>query len=175
MHLPDPILSGNRRDFTIDSLALAVPETHLARGERELLGLVLPPWQRPEVWSAEQKVRFIEGIFLGFGTGYYVTNGFDWGHDAKRAPMSGWVLDGQQRISAIRDFITDKLPIFNGVVYSSIDIATKRRRFLREPFPRIELNYTTDEDTLRLLYDRLNFAGTAHTDDQRASNAEFAF
>ncbi|MDP3310598.1 MAG: DUF262 domain-containing protein, partial [Polaromonas sp.] len=47
-------------------------------GERRMLGLVLPPWQRPGVWTTHQKIRFIEGIFHGFGTGYYVTNGLDW-------------------------------------------------------------------------------------------------
>ena len=31
------------------------------------------------------------------------------------------------------------------------------------------VHYTANEDTLRDLYDRLNFGGTAHTEDQRAS------
>ncbi|MEG1680878.1 MAG: DUF262 domain-containing protein, partial [Stenotrophomonas sp.] len=65
--------------------------------ERNLLAYVLPPWQRDEVWSDHQKRRFIEGIFLGLGTGYYVVHAPDWDECGQR-PMSGWLIDGQQRL-----------------------------------------------------------------------------
>lgn len=168
MPLPEPLLRGHRRDFQISQLVEASPIDATMPGERLLMNLVLPPWQRPEVWTDEQKVRFIEGIFLGLGAGYYVLNSPDWGKGGKPLPMAGWLLDGQQRITAIRDFLADRFPVFGDVFYSSLDPVVARRRFLREPFPRIELDYTGDEAVLRELYNRLNFGGTPHTPDQRA-------
>ena len=76
MSLPPKLLEGNRCEYTIGRLIEDVPAETTRAGERQLLGLVLPTWQRPEVWTVEQKRRFVEGIFLGFGCGYYVTNGF---------------------------------------------------------------------------------------------------
>ena len=75
--------------------------------ERRLLCLVLPPWQRPEVWNAAQKQRFVEGVFEGYGCGYYVTNGLEWiddpEHGARSAPMSGWLLDDEHALKHLYD------------------------------------------------------------------------
>lgn len=32
---------------------------------RRVLGYKLPAWQRPEVWTVEQCVRFIESVWMG--------------------------------------------------------------------------------------------------------------
>lgn len=168
MALPPKLLEGSRCEYTIGRLVEMVSAETTQQGERQLLGLVLPPWQRPEVWTVEQKRRFVEGAFLGFGCGYYVTNGFEFEHDGTSAPMSGWLLDGQQRISAIRDFLNDELEVFGGVSYSSLT-QPERLRLLRTGFSCIELEYTSNEAVLKELYDRLNFSGTPHTSEQRAS------
>lgn len=167
MMIPEPILSGARRDYPLEMVIeqSAKPDSHLPE-ERRLLSLTLPPWQRPEVWSEAQKRRFIEGIFLGFGLGYYVKNGMEWGADGKSLPMAGWLIDGQQRISAIRDFLASDLVVFDDVTFGAMTLA-QRRRFLHTPFPCIELDYVDDEEKLKELYDRLNFGGTPHAPDQR--------
>lgn len=167
--LPEPILSGKKWDTDIATLMepIGSDRRELLQSERTLLNLVLPPWQRPEVWSQAQKARFIEGIFLGFGAGYYVINGLDWGEDGKEKPMAGWLLDGQQRISSIRDFIEDKLPIFEGIFYSDLDKLTILRRFKRQHFHKVEIQYTGDEQLLKTMYERLSFGGTAHTEADR--------
>lgn len=79
--------------------------------------------------------------------------------------MSDWLIDGQQRMTAVRDFVTDQLPIFDGVRYSQLDEITRRKRFEMVVFPSIELPYTHDEQLLRTLYERLNFGGMPHTED----------
>lgn len=168
-NLPHPLLSGVQRDYSIEKLFAVTKEDLNLPGERQLLSLVLPPWQRKEVWTEDQKRRFIEGIFLGLGTGYYVINGMDYDDDGKSRPMSGWLLDGQQRITAIRDFTMDLLPIFDGIRFSDLDEITRRRRFNRVTFPCFELEYCNDETTLQELYDRLNFGGTPHLESERAS------
>lgn len=165
--IPEKLLSGMLRPQPIEVLLDGRPADLNAPEERRLLSLVVPPWQRPEVWSEAQKTRFIEGIFLGLGTGEYVVNGRDYSADGKDKPCSGWLLDGQQRITAIRDFVEGRLPIFGNVHFDDLDIGTKRRRFLHVVFPRHELSYTADERVLMEIYDRLNFGGTPHDISQR--------
>ncbi|MEJ8837720.1 DUF262 domain-containing protein [Ramlibacter sp. AN1133] len=159
--LPELILRGATRDYPIAVLFSSGVEA-TAPGERELLRHVLPPWQRDEVWEPHRKRAFIEGIFLGLGTGYYVANGMEW-EGAGAKPMAGWLIDGQQRLTALRDFVVGDLAIFEGVRFADLDEATRRRRFMNVVFPCIELPYTDDEHLLRRLYERLNFGGVAHT------------
>ncbi len=166
MPIPAPLLKGARRDYTLDRLVEMRPVDTTMPAERRLLGLVLPPWQRPEVWTVEQKRRFIEGVFLGLGCGYYVTNGQDWVGNGDSAPMSGWLIDGQQRISAIRDFLSGDLVVFDDVRFTEMSVP-EQRRFGHTPFPCFELEYCAVENTLLDLYDRLNFGGTTHTAEQR--------
>ncbi|AYG47913.1 DUF262 domain-containing protein (plasmid) [Pseudomonas sp. Leaf58] len=163
LQLPEPILTGTQRSYTISSLWQGTAARPNQTSERQLLNLVLPSWQRPPCWSNEQQIRFIEGIFLGLGTGFYVINGREYGDDGKDLPMSGWLLDGQQRITAIARFINDEIAVFGGIRYSSLSVAEKRRRFENIVFPCIELEYQADETLLKTLYRRLNFSGTAHT------------
>ena len=165
--LPPLLLRGSRRDFQLSHLLEATSIESTSEGERRLLNLVLPPWQRPEVWTSAQKARFIESVFLGLGCGYYVVNGQDWDRTGEALPMSGWLLDGQQRLTAIRDFIAGDVRIFGGIRWDDLDRLDKLRRFLRQPFPCFELDYTSDEDALKLLYERLNFGGTPHTGSDR--------
>ncbi|HGY5997697.1 TPA: hypothetical protein ACNV5A_004343, partial [Aeromonas hydrophila] len=68
MPIPAPLLSGTRRDYAIGHLissTTAGDDNNL----RSIFGFPLPAWQRAEVWTEKQKVRFVEGIFLGLGTG----------------------------------------------------------------------------------------------------------
>ncbi|TXI83159.1 MAG: DUF262 domain-containing protein [Cupriavidus sp.] len=160
--LPAPILEAVERAYTIEHL-VSLGKLELNHpDERRLMCWILPPWQRPEKWSEHQKRRFIEGIFLGLGTGFYVVHGADYQQDGRAKPMSGWLIDGQQRTAAIRDFLDDKLTIFNGLRWADLDQPTRWRRFLRVPFPARELAYTANEVSLMEISNRLNFGGTPH-------------
>ncbi|UJJ60627.1 DUF262 domain-containing protein [Rhodanobacter denitrificans] len=166
--LPSPILTGCGRAFDIEHLLAMAPATHLREGQRNLLGLVLPAWQRPAVWTRQQQVRFVEGIFLGLGTGYYVTTAWDWERDGARLPLAGLLLDGQQRLGALGAFAAGEFAVFGSTRFADLSLVDKRRRFYRVAFPSIEME-AADEPTLREIYDRLNFGGTPHSDDQRAT------
>ncbi|WP_455233421.1 DUF262 domain-containing protein [Geopseudomonas aromaticivorans] len=163
LKLPAPILNGSQRAYPICALWEGTRALPNVAKERQLLNLVLPPWQRPACWTERQQVQFVEGIFLGLGTGFYVINGRDYDGQGHDKPMSGWLIDGQQRITAIARFVSDDLAIFNGLRYSDLSLAEKRLRFGNLVFPCIELEYQPDEELLKELYRRLNFSGTAHT------------
>lgn len=167
--LPPPLLNGTHRETCIEHL-LEESSVHRAdweqANERRLFGMVLPPWQRPEVWPVENQRRFIEGVFLGLGAGHHVVNGADfYDGTGEPKPMSGWLLDGQQRITAIRDFLDGKFAIFDGIYKDDLAAIDLRRRFLRAKFVRVELEYTDDEQALKELYFRLAFSGVSHTEE----------
>lgn len=138
----------------------------LRKGERLVFNQVVPPWQRPEVWSTAQKRSFVESVFMGLNCGVYVRNALDW-DDHGRKPMSGWILDGQQRISALRDFIEGGMAVFGDVTFDGLS-RPDAVRFLRRNFVCYELNYIGDEASLKSIYNHLSFGGTLHTDEQRA-------
>lgn len=166
--LPKVLLQGRRRDYDIDYLlSSGTHATTTSGAERQLLCWVIPPWQRAEVWTDHQKQRFIEGVFLGLGTGYYVVNQPDWDSNGT-LPMSGWLIDGQQRLTAIRDFVAGGVSIFDGIRYEDLSKADRLKRFAHVVFPCFEIEYQADESQLRELYDRLNFGGTSHTEADRA-------
>lgn len=167
MPIPVPFLIGTRHEHSIGHLIESIAAQPTMPAERRLLNLVLPPWQRPEVWSITKKVQFIEGLFLGFGTGIYVQNGLDFDESGNNLPMAGWLLDGQQRIASIRDFLNGDLVVFGDVTFPGLP-RPDQLRFLRRPFPCFELEYSGDENHLKELYDRLNFGGVPHTEAQRA-------
>ncbi|MHC5194730.1 DUF262 domain-containing protein [Pseudomonas frederiksbergensis] len=170
--LPAPLLKGTVRAYTIEQL---IPSASMVRDlaqqadSRQIMRFTLPTWQRPETWELKQKVRFIEGIFLNFGCGYLVVNAREWMNtaDAPPAPMAGWLIDGQQRVAAIRDFLAGLFPVFGNVYWNMLDRPTQIRRFLGVSFPHFELEYVADEQLLKEIYDRLNFGGTPHTEADR--------
>lgn len=115
--LPDALLSGTSREFPIEHLFAEHAEHQLQPGERPLFAFVLPPWQRDEVWDSSRKRRFVEGVFLGLGTGYYVVHATDW-DDAGRRPVSSWLLDGQQRLRDLYERLN-----FGGMPHTEADRA----------------------------------------------------
>lgn len=167
MEIPDRVLRGNERLFPIEVLFTGRPPA-AAEGERTLLSLTLPPFQRGEVWAEEQKRAFIEGALLGFGLGSYVVNKADWNADGSLKPCSGWLIDGQQRISAIRDFVRGDLAVFGGQTYGDFS-SGQAQQWLNLPFTRFELDYIGDPSVLADLYDRLNFGGTPHRPEEAAT------
>jgi hypothetical protein len=126
-------------------------------GERRLLSVVVPPWQRGVVWDDTRCRAFVEGIFLGLGAGNYVVTANDWDTEGRRKPMTGWLIDGQQRLTALHRFVNEDMVIFEDVRFSDLS-KSERCRFMRNPFPcRIIPVPETDDAPLRDLYARMNF------------------
>lgn len=64
-----------------------------------------PPYQRPSVWTTAQKQLLIDTIIRG-----YDIPKLYW-RKISRPPFQYEVIDGQQRLLAIRDFISDKFTL----------------------------------------------------------------
>ena len=128
-------------------------------GERHLGWFILPPFQRPPVWTMEQKVRFIESAWSGLPLGSYVFNRsvFDEADPASR--FDAWLLDGQQRVTAILEYAAGSFAVF-GHLYPSLP-RPDQRRFEMISFAGLETKLDT-EDACRDVYDRLAYGGTPH-------------
>jgi hypothetical protein len=141
---------------------------------RFVMGFPLPSWQRPLVWSPEQKIRFIRSIWMGVDIGSYMVND-RYEFEARGAEtcfreFSEVLLDGQQRLATIEEYVLNKLlvPDTAGVPRSWSELPLKeRRRFGGVHFARANIQ-SWDEAELRMAYDLRAFGGTAHTEDQRA-------
>jgi hypothetical protein len=140
--------------------------TPLAEGERALADFTLPPFQRPPVWSLAQKVRFIESIWQGLPLGAYVVNRVVAMDGDLR--YDGWLLDGQQRITAIVEYVADAFPVM-GYRWSGLTKGD-RRQFDMTPMSYLETQLT-DPVLLREVYERLAYGGTAHEPSQRYAGA----
>ena len=73
---------------------------HLYAGERALLGLVLPPFQRPAVWDVGRQRQFVESLFLE-GTGEAYDGEIRISRDGDRVslPAGGTAMDYENVLS----------------------------------------------------------------------------
>jgi hypothetical protein len=132
----------------------------LVEGERALGWFILPPFQRPPVWTEAQKVRFIESIWGGLPLGSYIYNRTL----AMESRFDNWLLDGQQRITAILEYVADSFPVL-GYRWSELT-KVDHRQFQMTPMSCME-TMITDEAKLREVYDRLAYGGTPHDPSMR--------
>lgn len=168
--MPSPIDLGTARKFTVGNILMHDKDFKeepdgFPSAERMVMSYPLPAWQRPLKWTQEQQICFMESAWLGIPIGFYVVNKFDWNPDGSPHPMSGLLLDGQQRFDALERYFNDEFPVF-GYRWSEVT-KTDSRRFLNMPFPSYETSLERSDEG-RMLYNRLNFGGTPHEKHERA-------
>lgn len=122
-----------------------------------------PPFQRDLVWSKEQKESWIEHILRGGKTANVIyANCPCWNGDFNKDDkwrMTLQVIDGQQRLSAIKDFVEGNLIVFGEYYYKDINLTT---------FTSLKINVNdlqTQSEVLKL-YLEMNSGGTQHTEDE---------
>lgn len=130
-------------------------ETPLGPGERHLGWFILPPFQRPPVWTREQQIRFVESCWMGLPIGVFIYN-----RTEKEGPFDCWLLDGQQRVTAVIAYMADEFPVL-GYRFSELTQADLRKWSMSVAFPCMMTNLE-DEAQLREVYDRLAYGGTPH-------------
>lgn len=168
--MPEPIDRGRYFEGTIGAIMIQKAEfnpifDNPRKNERVVMGRSVPSWQRPLVWTQAQKIKFIESAWMGNGLGTYTVNDLSQISEISH-PLNNLLIDGQQRLSAIEDYLEDGFPVF-GALWSELE-SQDRLRFKRTKFAAYE-TCSTDETFLRGYYDMMNFGGTAHTPDQTAS------
>lgn len=129
-----------------------------------------PDFQRGEVWTIQKKRKLIDSIFRGWKIPPI--------HVIENANYVDEVLDGQQRLAAIRDFFNNKIAIdgrilpedpnieiLNGKVYDQLN-ADLQRKFRKYNIIVIRLTeYNPDEPAE--LFNRLNQPATLTSAEKR--------
>jgi len=119
------------------------------RSERLILS---PYFQRNLVWRDIHKRDFIETIFKGFPfPQIFIARG---DIDVETMTSQSCVVDGQQRMNAIMEFIQDKYPV-NGKKYSEMEQDDKEM-FLKYQIPVIDLEMKATEPSVIEVFQRLN-------------------
>ena len=174
--LPKKLIEGTTSSRTLsDLMREREPQyEHMFHGEDlEQLGhYYVAPFQRPAVWTVEQARRLNESVHLGISIGSVVVSA-EGRHDTatnKYPHTADWIIDGQQRLRALKSYMKEGLRIFVGTPYEhafdELD-RPQQRLFESTTIGYIRLDEVS-EDVLREMYNRLNFGGVAHTEDQRA-------
>ncbi len=173
--MPEPSFSATSHNFCMGHLILGMNtpdnEQALYHPGKWLMGYILPPFQRPLVWTESQMIRFVESAWKGFHLGFWMYN------DTADTPSKGgifhhmdrWLIDGQQRLHALHAYLNDAFPVF-GYRWSELTLLD-HRRFNNISFGAGSVSMA-DETALRKLYDALNFGGTPHEESMRASPAQ---
>lgn len=108
-----------------------------------------PEYQRDYVWNLEDKISLIDSIFNGIDIGKFVF--------IKRGILDPYeILDGKQRITALKDFYEDKFK-YNGVYFS--DLSKGDQNYIENYAVSIaEIDNIDKETTLRYFL-KLNTCG----------------
>lgn len=176
--IPEKIDQGRFNDCTIreiysnykDHLGLVREGKKLITdtSDRYVCGYPVPSFQRKHVWTAEQDIAFIESAWLGIPLGTYNIHNLKW-ETVDGATMaikfSGWVIDGQQRLTALERYWNNQFPVF-GLYWKDLT-EVESRRFLITKFCYYESSLW-NETLIRDLYNRLSFGGTPHKPEDRA-------
>jgi uncharacterized protein with ParB-like and HNH nuclease domain len=133
---------------------------------KKMLGkFPLPPWQRDSVWTLEQKVGFIQSVYLGYDLGSVVINDCLYLNNDTLGKFSDCLIDGQQRLEAIFDYTNNEFSVY-GLFWKELNRSEQNRFKMRELGKRMVNCF--DDEKLRQVYNHLNFSGTRHEENERA-------
>jgi hypothetical protein len=118
-----------------------------------------PDYQRVHVWTRPQQIAYVEYQLMGGEVGKnLVFNSPDWGKGYKRPTE---LIDGKQRLEAVRTFLRNEFPVF-GALYSEYEdtLPSTYSGF------RIRVCQLESREEILQLYLNINAGGTPHTQDE---------
>ena len=114
--------------------------------------IMSPYFQRNLVWRQVHKVDFIKTILLGYPfPQIFIAKG---NIDLDTMTTTSCIVDGQQRMNAIFEFIKDKYQV-DGKYFSNLDSSIKER-FLKYQIPIIDLDIDNEDPQIIEIFQRLN-------------------
>lgn len=122
---------------------------------------IIPEYQRDLVWTPKQKQDLVMSVLIDNPIGDFI---FKETKSHLGATFHYSVIDGQQRINALREFVTNQFPMEDGRYFSDLLYWDQRRVFER----RI-MYYTVPNASLEVeidIYIGRNKGGTAHTKEE---------
>lgn len=125
-----------------------------------------PKFQRGSIWTQEQKEQLILSMLHGLPIGSFYVNTWWFDEKEKRAKMDHVLFDGQQRFTAILEFLTGQFPItFDDKQYYVTDLSFQEWLSLKRYPISIINSYIEDWNALIDYYILINKGGTQHTSE----------
>lgn len=115
--------------------------------------LILTPYfQRKLVWRDAHKVDFIKTILMGFPfPEVFISRGTI---DTQTMESTSCLVDGQQRMSSIKEFIEDKFPV-DGKCFTDLTV-NQKESFLKYEIAIIDLDLEQNDPQIIEIFKRLN-------------------
>ncbi len=128
------------------------------------LGLNLDPdFQRGHVWTEDKQIAYVEYCLQeGMGSRTILFNHPNWQGSYKGEMV---LVDGKQRLEAVRKFLRNELPIFNGNYLKDFDDIPRLFRSNGANFVFSVNNLKTRKEVLEW-YLQLNTGGVVHTKEE---------
>lgn len=126
--------------------------------------LIIPDYQRDLVWTLEQKQNLIKSIFAGadIGTVYFARQRYD--ENSKKLEVTTFnVIDGQQRLNAIYEYVNDGFKV-NNLKFSELPQVDKRAFLISNKCARYVMLFEPSREMELDIYYNLNFGGTRHAE-----------
>lgn len=122
-----------------------------------------PDFQRGHVWTKEQQIKWLEFFLRGGKTGRIIyLNKPDWHGSVPEGDYNEFVcVDGLQRLTAIRKFMNDEIPVF-GSYFSEYE---DEMSILKHSIKVNVNNLKTEKEVLQWYVD-MNSGGTPHTEQE---------
>jgi len=152
--------------FLGQTYAFAVSEYCSARGER--MYRLNPSYQRPDVWTTEQRENFIRSLFANIPVPPVIINELPSSridYSQGDTPYHYNVIDGRQRLTTLRMFMHGDL-VVDGYTYETLPTKFKWQ-FENAPFPSIRVRFETEEEEA-VYYNIFNYSGTKHEESDKA-------
>lgn len=153
---------------SVGSYEVDIPLRFLERQLKEYeegYGLDLnPDFQRGHVWTKEQQIAWLEFYFRGGKTGrviYFNTPAFSVGYQRGRTSdldETMLCVDGLQRLTALRAFLNNEIPIF-GVYYNEFE----DKLSVVEHYIKFNVNCLQTRKEVLQWYIEMNSGGTPHS------------
>lgn len=154
-----PFIECNFRGFNLRVDRLLV---HLEEWERDSHLQMNPDFQREHVWTPKQQTEYMEFLFRGGQSGLdFYFNCPAWHHTEKGTYRDFVVVDGKQRIEAIRAFFDNRIPIFGSLFREFTD-----KPNLMDHTVTIYVNSLQTKKEVLTWYLQMNGGGTPHSQDE---------
>ena len=119
-----------------------------------------PEFQRAHVWTEDKQIKFVEYILRGGQSSRNIYfNCSAWNNQSK--DMNMYLVDGKQRLEAVRRFMNNEIPAFGTFLQDYED----EPDFLRHSFNFCVNDLSSYKEVLQWYID-LNDGGVAHTKEE---------
>ena len=123
---------------------------------------IVPEYQRELVWTLEQKQSLIKSVLVGNPIGDFL---FKEETNKKRDTFHYTIIDGQQRLNALREFSTGVFPLEDGRFLKDLTSWDGRSFFEYNTFVGLKIRGISLEEEIEIYLQR-NAGGTTHTKEE---------